>query len=103
MKHVNTSSQWAVSMTKLLGYPALRNTATGELALAGNLGEIFLKNSITCKLRSWNPRAIRAKAYTGLPYRPGDEAVFEFPVTEIEKYVKLLQVPIAYTGKELMR
>jgi hypothetical protein len=103
MKRTNTSNQWAVSTTTLLGYPALRNAVTGELALAGNLGEIFLKNSTTCKLRTWNPRAIRAKAYTGLPYRSGDEAVFEFPVTEIKKYVKLLQVPIAYTDKELMR
>lgn len=86
------NKHWIVTEETLLGFKCLRHRITNELCLFGLHGEIWLKNSMTCKAIVRNRKSCPVSHITGLDYHKQDEAVIEFPATEIEKYMRMLGV-----------
>lgn len=92
-------NQWLASKTTLNGHKCLQHSVTKEYAMFGEHGEIYSKNSSTYKARVWNPGKVRIKPPEDYKWQKGDEAVFEFPATEINYYKKLLKVPNLVYGQ----
>ena len=87
-------SQWYKPKEAKMGkYKAIKNHVSGELNLVGRYGEIFMVNDTTCKAVITSSRVARKYLPPEKhPVNKDDEVVIQFPISELEEWIKRLKI-----------
>lgn len=83
---------FADAKEKIGKYKCIKNRITQELALIGSKGEIWMYSDKVCSAWIHNNSVINKHTNPPEKYKRGEERIIKFPLSELEKWVKILGV-----------
>ncbi len=83
---------FAPAKEKMGSFKAIKHRITGELALEGKYGSIWMFNATTCKALITSGVIINRYTNPSEKYKTGEHRLIKFPLADLPKWVEILHV-----------